>query len=133
MANGAFKNAVFKVAYPAGGTVFFDMTPYLTQVTVTENGNAIDTSVAGINYKSYIQGQVDLVLNAAGIYDPAVGTVLHSLGTAGFTGYQYFPQGTAGTKWAGTAMQTNHTTPGSIDNAVTWTADYQNTGVPTYS
>ena len=134
MTTGAASAAVFQIANPPGGTVYFDMSPYLTSVTPTTDGKAIDTTTFGKRYHTYIGGQNDLKISVEGIYEAAVGTVLatlHNLRT--ITGYKYYPQGTAGNLWLGSAISTSYSPPAKLDEAVTFAAEFQNAGTVTFS
>lgn len=131
MSFGAAKDAYFAVASPVGGTVYFDLSPYLTGADWTAANGVIDTSTFGKGWQTAIRGMSDATLSVDGIYDPAVGTVLKTLGTAGLTGYKYGPQGSGGQLFSGSCLVTSFNPPAKLDTAVTFTAAFKNSGTVT--
>ena len=128
MAYGAAKDAVLKIDNVGGGTALSDVSAYLTNITFNESGNVIDTATFGDTYKEYIRGQADLTFSIEGIYDPYMGTLLFALGTATSTSsWEFYPQGTASGKlrYGGECFLTTASVPGSLDEAVTYSAEFQ--------
>lgn len=135
MAFGAAKDAALKVTAPTHGALV-EITSYLTSA----QGPSIDAQIAevstlGDNYKEFIRTQVDPgTISVEGIFDPFMGTLLYSMGTAAAAAIEWYPQGTATgkQKWAGTALLTTFAGPGGgIDDAVTFSAEFQFSGAAT--
>lgn len=125
MSYGASKDAALKIANVTG--TLTDITAYLTSVDFSQSGNVIDTTTFGDAWKEYIRGQADLTFSVEGIYDPLMGTILFNLGTAGAGAWEYYPQGTASGKqrYGGSALMTAYSAPASLDEAVTFAAEFQ--------
>lgn len=134
MAFGAAKSAMFQIDLQPGGTVLADVSGYLTSVEVSIDGNTIDTTTLGDTWHDFIRGQNDATVKIEGIYDPYMGTLLYKMGTAtASSSFVYSPQGTASGKLrlSGELFLTSFSEPSSLDEAVTFTADFQNTGALT--
>ena len=128
MAYGAAKNAILYLDNVGGGTVTSDVSAYLTGITFNESGNVIDTATFGDVYKEYIRGQADLTFSIEGIYDPYMGTLLFGLGTASSTvSWVFYPQGvaTGQLRYGGECFLTSSSVPSSLDEAVTYSAEFQ--------
>lgn len=124
MADGASKDEVLFV--DSAGTLT-NVSAYLTGLTFSNSGNVIQTTTFGDVYQTYIRGQADLTFSIEGIYDPFMGTLLFALGTAGTGSWEFYPQGTASGKlrYGGEALLTSASVPGSLDEAVTFSAEFQ--------
>lgn len=124
---------VFKVTSIPG--TLTDISAYLTSVTgPTIDGQTAEVSTLGDAFKEFIRTQTDPgPISVEGIHDPAVGTMLFALGTAAATAFELYPQGSASGKQkiSGSALLTSYETGGGIDDAVTFSAEFQVTGVPT--
>ncbi len=135
MAFGAGKDAVFKLGNVGG--VLTDISQYLTDVTApTMDAQVAEVSTLGDNWKEFIRTQIDPgSISMEGIYDPAIGTMLHGLATASERAWEYHPQGTATgrIKFAGSALMSSLEIPSNIDEAVTFSAELQATGAVTVS
>ena len=126
MADGASKDEILKI--DAAGTLT-DVSAYLTSLTFNgPNGNVIQTTTFGDTFHTYIRGLADLTFSIEGIYDPYMGTLLFALGTAASTSsWEFYPQGTASGKlrYGGECLLTSASIPGSLDEAVTYAAEFQ--------
>lgn len=134
MGYGAAKDAAFKVNNGYGALV--EITAYLTSAQgPSVDAQTAEVSTFGDNYKEYIRTQVDPgSISVEGIHDPLMGTLLWNLGTAVNTAFEWYPQGTATgkQKWSGTCHMTSYAGPGGgIDDAVTFSAEFQITGAVT--
>ena len=125
MAYGAAKDAVLKIDSYLG--TLTDVSAYLTSLSFSESGNVIQTTTFGDVYQEYIRGQADLTFSIEGIYDPLMGTLLFALGTAGAGSWEFYPQGVAVGKlrYGGEALLTSSSVPSSLDEAVTYSAEFQ--------
>lgn len=137
MGYSAGKDAALKVTAPTyGGLV--EITSYLTSASgPTIDAQTAEVSTLGDSYKEYIRTQTDPgQISVEGIFDPFMGTLLFSMGTAAAAAIEWYPQGTATgkQKWAGSALLTSYSgAGGGIDDAVTFSADWQLTGTPVIS
>ena len=137
MAKGAAYLQIFKFDNPAG--TLTDISDSITGVTLDTSRGAIDVSVVGRNYKDYLAGIADATLSVEGIYDPAASAAgsifaIASHGTATQTfSYEWHPQGTAvgKPKFSGEAVVTAFSPGGAIDDAITFSAELQNSGTIT--
>jgi len=133
MAVGAGKDAAFKITNATGALV--ELTTYLTSITAPSiDAQVAEVSTLGDSYKEYIRTQVDPgSISMDGIFDTLPGTLLFNLGTAAAGAFEYFPQGTASgkQKWSGSALLTSYEAPSGIDDAVTFSAEFQVTGAIT--
>ena len=137
MATGAAYLQVFKFDNPAGALT--DISPSVTGVTMDTSRGAINVSVVGKNYAEYLAGISDATLTVEGIYDPASGAAgsifavaIHGTATQTFS-YEWHPQGTASgkPKFSGESVVTSYSPGGAIDDAITFSAELQNTGTVT--
>ena len=128
MAYGASMDAALKIDSVLGALT--DVTAYLTSVDFKQSGNTIQTTTFGDSWQEYMRGQADLTFSIEGIFDPVMGTLLFNLGTASAGAWNYYPQGTASGKqvYGGSALLTSYSAPGSLDEAVTFAAEFQATG-----
>jgi predicted secreted protein len=131
MAFGAGKDAVFRLGNVGG--VLTDISAFLTDVTAPSiDAQVTETSTLGDNWKEYTRTQIDPgEISCDGIYDPALGTMLHGLATASERAFEYHPQGTATgrIKFSGSALLSSMEMPANIDEAVTISFALQATGV----
>jgi hypothetical protein len=137
VAYSAGKNAQLKVTTPIGGGIV-DISPYLTSVQgPSVDAQTAEVSTLGDTFKEYIRTQTDPgTISCEGIHDPFMGTLLYALGTAAAAAIEWYPQGSATgfQKWFGTALLTSYAGPGGgIDDAVTFSADFQITSGMTIS
>ena len=133
MAYSAGKDIVLKVTSVPG--TLTDISAYLTSVTgPTIDGQIAEVSTLGDTFKEFIRTQTDPgPISMEGIHDPTVGTMLFAMGTAAAAAFELYPQGSASGKQkiTGSALVTSYETGGGIDDAVTFSAEMQITGVPT--
>lgn len=135
MAQGAAKSSVFKLDNLAGTVT--DITPDLTSVKLSSSKGVIDVTTMGLNYKNYLAGIADAKISLEGVYDPTgttkAGGMLDVMqhGSASQTfSWEWHPQGTAvgKPKLAGECLLESYSPGGGLDNAVTFSAELQNTG-----
>ena len=133
MAFSAGKDIVLKVTSVPG--TLTDISAYLTSVTgPAMDGQIAEVSTLGDTFKEFIRTQTDPgPISMEGIHDPTVGTMLFAMGTAAAAAFELYPQGSASGKQkiTGSALVTSYETGGGIDDAVTFSAEMQITGVPT--
>ena len=133
MAFSAGKDLVLKVTSVPG--TLTDISAYLTSVTgPTIDGQIAEVSTLGDTFKEFIRTQTDPgPISMEGIHDPTVGTMLFAMGTAAAAAFELYPQGSASGKQkiTGSAIVTSYETGGGIDDAVTFSAEMQISGVPT--
>ncbi|MCR4339332.1 MAG: hypothetical protein NUW01_05530 [Gemmatimonadaceae bacterium] len=123
------------------GTVT-DITPQLTNIEFSTDKGIPDVTTMGFNYRNYLAGIADSKLKLEGIHDPASSTTAGSLlfnlahGTATQTAsWVYAPQGTAAGKQkiSGETFVISVSLPSGMDDAVTFSADCQNSGTVTFA
>ena len=134
IAYGPAKDSYFAIDNVNGNSV--DLTAYITNVSFDVDGNLIDVTTMSDNWHEKIRGQADATLSIEGIFDPFPGTVLQHLGTASSSStWVYGPQGTvaAKLKYTGECFLTSYSYPAGIDEAVTFSAEFQNTGTVTFT
>ena len=133
MAYSAGKDIVLKVTSVPG--TLTDISAYLTSVTgPTIDGQIAEVSTLGDTFKEFIRTQTDPgPISMEGIHDPTVGTMLFAMGAAEAAAFELYPQGSASGKQkiTGSALVTSYETGGGIDDAVTFSAEMQISGVPT--
>lgn len=133
MSFGPGKDAVFKITNATGALT--DVSAYLTSCTMPSiDAQTAEVSTLGDAYKEFIRTQVDPgKLSIEGIFDPFMGTLLFNLGTATEKAFEYHPQGTASgkQKFSGSAFLTSFEPGGGIDDAITFSAEFQVTGAIT--
>ena len=137
MAVGIGRDSFFSLDNPVGTVV--DLTPDLTSIEFSTDKGIIDVTTMGDNYRDYLAGIADAKLTIEGIYDPAsakAGSIIFVLahGTATqSTSWVYAPQGTASgkPKLSGEAFITSASLPSGLDDAVTFSAEFQSTGTVT--
>lgn len=131
----AGKDAVLKVTYANGGSVT-DITLKLTSVSGPEPDYGIaEVSTLGESFKKYIRTQINPgVISFEGIYDHAIGSAIHAMGTAGTPhAFEFYPGGTSAgsSKWSGSAIVTAMAPSADRDDAVLFSGAMQLSGTPT--
>lgn len=137
MAQGLGRDAAFKIDDKTGTLV--EITTDLTSIEFGGDKGVADVTTMGDNYKDYLGGIADATISIEGIYDPASGkggsiVALHSAGSATSSiSWEYYPQGTAAgkPKLSGECFQTSASLPSPLEDAVTFSAEYQNSGTVT--
>jgi hypothetical protein len=112
----------------------YDLSGYLNSVDWSRSCDTAETTVFGLNSKTYIPGLMDGSLSAAGLFDGAVGAVdealAAALGTAN-TPVTFCLQG-SGTQGnrvkLAQAIETEHTTSSPVDDVVATNASFQPSG-----
>ena len=116
-----------------------EVTADLTSVELSTSKGSVDTTTMSKNYREFLAGISDATIKIEGIYDNAstkAGSIvfLHAHGTATSSiTYQYYPNGTASGKpiLSGEMFLTSASLPSGLDDAITFSAEYQNSGTVT--
>ena len=104
---------------------------------ITEQMKQVQARMAGVRHK--LAGIADATISMEGIYDPASGkagsllfVLAHGTATQS-TSYVYAPQGTASgkPKLSGECFLASASLPSGLDDAVTFSAELQNSGTVT--
>lgn len=132
MAAGHGSKAVFKVQ-DSGGVVR-DLSAFLTSAGLPRKGDMAEVSTLGSTSKSYIPGLVDGTIPIEGPIDVTVDGYLSGLlGFATSRTFEYHPQGvvTGTPKYSGTCFLSTYEQSTPVDDAGTFTAEFQLTGAVT--
>jgi len=122
--------AVFKVQNSSG--TLTDISQYLTSISFSQEAETSETTTLGSTAKSYIPGLLDATLSIEGVYDPTVDSTLG--GIFGMTRtFEYYPQGTTtgNPKFTGTCILTSYNPETAVDEAGTFSAEFQVSGAVT--
>lgn len=132
MSYGIGKDAALKVT-AVGGTAMTDISAYLTSIDPSFDSDTAEVTTMGDSDREYLGSLKDASLSCEGIWDPTPDALLYALraGTAAPT--RYFPQGTASGKiyFDGNAILTQYTPPANLEEAVTFSAQFQFSGALT--
>lgn len=132
MSFGLGNAAALKVT-AVGGTAMTDISAYLTSIDPSFDSATAQVTTLGDADHEYLASIKDATLSCEGIYDPTPDAILFALraGTAAPT--RYFPQGTASGKiyFDGSAILTQYTPPANLEEAVTFSAQFQFSGALT--
>lgn len=124
----AARKALFKVCTTSGGT--FATVAGIKNVTFSRDGQLIDTSAFGEDWKSALVGMLDATLDIQGNYRPDDTdgqVVMDSAFTNGTDLFiQWLPDGTTG--WQMQVMITKFATDGGVDTAVGLSVSANQTG-----
>lgn len=124
----AARKALFKVSTTADGS--FATVLGIKNVTFSRDGQLIDTSSFGEDWKSALVGMLDATLDIQGNYRPddtGGQVVMDTAFTAGSDLFiQWLPDGTNG--WQMQVMMTKFATDGGVDTAVGLTVSANQTG-----
>ena len=137
MAQGIGRDAAFKLDDKTGTLV--EVSTDLTSISFDTDKGIADVTTMGDNYRDYLAGIADAKIGIEGIYDPLGGKAgsivfLHAHGTATSSiSWELYPQGTASgkPKLNGEMFLVSASLPSGLDDAVTFSAQYQNTGTVT--
>lgn len=127
------KGTAFKIT-DSGGTLR-DISNTLREVTFPREADVAETSAFGTFDKTYVVGLVGSSFSFSGMFDATVDGYLNGIRgldiAAPYTGvFEYGPEGTTATriKYTGTALCTNYSIQGSINDMVAGTVNFQVTG-----
>lgn len=132
IAFGHGKDMAVKLDNVSGSLV--DISAYVSSATFSYEGEVADVSVLGAVGHTFVRGLTNGNVSFEGPFDPFIGTLLFNLGTAGATqSFEVHPQGTASgkQKYSGECRLTSYEVPGGIEDAVTWSAEFQIDGAVT--
>lgn len=112
-----------------------------SEVKMALNGEEIDMTVIGSNWKEFDQGQADATLTVSGVWDN--GTATTSLDNVAFANmnaggtklYEYMPAGSASGAilYKGNGFITAYEVGGAVGDKVGFSATIRNAGSPTRS
>jgi len=112
-----------------------DLTPFLTDVSLNKSAETAETSVMGIENKTYIEGLKDGTISMSGRYDSTASTGPDAVlsGASGEVAFEYGPEGTANgkVKYTGNCIVTSYQISSPVGDVVGFTADAQITGAVT--
>ena len=123
------------IAFVHGKTIYVfvgsDISAYCNKADFPKSADTAETSTFGHNDKTYLPGLRGATFSIEGIWDPAVDAILDPLLGTIVTGIVYKPQGTGAGNVVYTfdACMTSYAPPGSITEAVKFTAAFTITGV----
>lgn len=132
MAAAHGSKAVFTVQ--DSGSVVRDLSAYLTSAGMPRSGDTSEVTTLGSSAKSYIPGLVDGTIPIEGPFDGTVDGYLSGLlGYATARAFVYQPQGTTTglPKYTGTCILTSYEPTTPVDDAGTFSAEFQITGAVT--
>jgi hypothetical protein len=126
------KSTVFKVDNAAGSLT--DISNTLTDVSFPQTVETAETSTFGSSAKTYIVGLSDSTVSVSGNFDATVDAHLAGvLGQAATLSFEYGPEGSTSpnVKYTGEAILTSYEKSGAVGDVVTYSAEFQVTGVVT--
>jgi hypothetical protein len=126
------KSTSFKVDN-AGGSLT-DISNTLTDVSFPQSVETAETTSFGSSAKTYIVGLSDSTVSVSGNFDATVDAHLGGiLGQAATVSFEYGPEGTTAgqVKYTGEAILTSYEKSGGVGDVVTYSAEFQVTGVVT--
>ena len=126
------KSTVFKVDN-SGGTLT-DISNTLTDVSFPQTIETAETTSFGSSAKTYIVGLTDSSISASGNFDATVDAHLAGIaGQAATVSFEYGPEGSTSpnVKYTGEAILTSYEKSGAVGDVVTYSAEFQVTGVVT--
>lgn len=125
--------AVFKIT-DAGATLR-DLSTYLTEAPLELSQDTAEVTTLGAAAKVYIPGLADGTFSLNGIFDVTVDGWLAGLVSVSLAAraYEYYPGGnvTGQPKFVGTAILTKYNPAAQVDDAVKFSAEFQNSGAIT--
>lgn len=124
------KSSVFKIE--DSSTTLRDISQYLTNITLPRDNDVVEVTNFGSSAKQYVAGLPGGTISIEGIWDAAVDGYLEGI-LGSEKGFEYYPNSTASgnIKYSGNCIETSYEPPSAIDAAVTFTAEFQITGVVT--
>jgi len=112
-----------------------DITAYVTSVTMPREIDTAETSCMGDTDKSFLAGLKGANISIEGKFDPTVDA--HLDGIAGDDGiiFEYYPQGNSAgkVKYTGSCILTSYEVSESVDDAGSFSAEFQISGAVTRS
>jgi predicted secreted protein len=126
------KSTVFKVDNAAGSLTAISDT--LTDVSFPQTVETAETTSFGSSAKTYIVGLSDSTVSVSGNFDATVDAHLAGiLGQAATVSFEYGPEGSTNgqVKYTGEAIMTSYEKSGAVGDVVTYSAEFQVTGVVT--
>lgn len=109
----------------------YDLTRYLTSVSISGEQEAVEATTLGSTAKTYVPGLQDATISAEGIHSPAIGeiedVIQAALGSGNESTWCYYPQGDAlGASGYGLgAYITSYEVESPVDDVVSVTAEAQ--------
>jgi hypothetical protein len=126
------KATVFKVDNSGGSLT--DISDVLTDVSFPQTIETAETTSFGSSAKSYIVGLSDATISISGNFDATVDAHLSGvLGQAASLSFEYGPEGSTSpdAKYTGECLMTSYEKSGAVGDVVTFSAEFQVTGVVT--
>jgi predicted secreted protein len=128
------KNTVFKLDNSSGSLV--DLSSYLDEVSMPRSIETGETTVFGLNSKTYITGLGDATVSLSGKWDSTLDAhfagIISALqsGTIASVSFEYGKEGsTSGrVKYSGEALVTSYEISSPVADVVTFSAELQVTG-----
>lgn len=114
-----------------------NLSPYLTEFSLSRDLDTAETSTMGDSSKEYIAGMKDATIDCSFIFEAGSGTVDATLGDAQGTSAAFEIRansasvGVTNPKYTGTAILTSYELSPSIGDAVAGSASFQVTGAIT--
>lgn len=125
------KNSYFAVE-DSGGSTLRNLSTFINDLSITRNGETVDTTTFGAAYKTFINGFTDWEISISGFFDPTATTgpdaVLSGLlGANGTFGMELGPAGNTNgyVKYSGEVILTKYELSSSVDGACEFSADFQ--------
>jgi len=120
------------------GAALRDLSASLNSVDFSREVDTPETTVFGLDDRTYIAGLAGATISISGFWDDAAtigaNTVIEPIvGQTLALNWQYGPEGqvTGDVRYSGTCFCTSYNITGSVDGVVEFTADFQITGAVT--
>ena len=126
------KDSVFKLDNSSGSLT--DISSYVNSVDFPETADVAETTVLGVDNKTYIVGLKDASLSIAGLWDSTIDGILGAvIGQAATLSFEYSPEGTGSGKIKYTAecILTSYAQSSPVGDVVGYSADFQVSGAVT--
>lgn len=129
MAASHGSRAVFQVQ--DAGSTLRDLSAFLTEAGLPRSADTAEVTTLGSLSKKYIPGLKDGTIPIGGPFDPVVDGYLSGiLGVE--RNFEYYPAGTpvgaTKPKYSGACILTSYEPSSPVDDAATWSAEFQITG-----
>lgn len=111
------------------GATLRDLSAYLTSAGLPRSADVGEVSTMGVSSKQYIGGLKDATIPIEGPFDPTVDGWLEGI-LGVIRDFEYGPAGNASgqVKYSGTAILTSYEVSTPVDDAATFTGEFQVTG-----
>ena len=124
------KSAVFKIDSHSDSLT--DISNTLNSIDFPETTDTAEVTAFGASSRSYIVSLESATISITGMYDKDVDAALKGGAEPASRDFEYQPTGVSGEgKYTGDCILTNYSISSPVGDVVTYTADFQVTGVVT--